>query len=117
MALASIERAFTWDRTSYPTGYTASLYTFAGAKTWLPTWPEPDGRTAAAVARAYAGGHAATVVVAPYATFMRSYQRYVYLRGTLVALILVMPPAAANCPLAQSGAGPARLAWPRPQPP
>ena len=82
--LASLGRAFAWDRTAYPTRYTASLYTFAGAKTWLPTWPEPDGRTAAAVARAYAGGGAATTEAAPYAGFMRWYQRYVYLRGTLV---------------------------------
>jgi len=92
---ASIGHAFTWDRTSYPTGYTASLYTFAGTKTWLPSWPEPDGRSAATVARAYAGGHAATVVVAPYASFMRSYQRYLYVRGPMGALILVIPPAAA----------------------
>jgi hypothetical protein len=92
--LASLRRAFAWDRTAYPTGYTASLYTFAGAKTWLPTWPEPDGRTAAAVASAYAGGRAATTVAAPYAGIMRWYQRYVYLRGTLVGLILIMPPAA-----------------------
>ncbi len=93
--LASFWRAFAWDRISYPTGYTASLYTFAGTRTWLPTWPEPDGRTAAEVARAYTRGAAATAVVPPYASFMRWYQRYVYVRGTLVALILVIPPVAA----------------------
>ena len=90
-----------WDRTSYPTGYTASLYTFAGAKTWLPTWPEPDGRTAAGVARAYADGAAATVVVAPYSTVMRWYQRYAYLRGTLVAVILAVPVVDGTAALAQ----------------
>ncbi len=92
--LTSVGRAFAWDRTPYPTGYTASLYTFAGTKTWLPTWPEADGRTAAAVARAYAGGRAATVVVQPYASLMRWYQRYVYLRGTMVGIILIIMPAA-----------------------
>lgn len=100
-ALASFQRAFAWDRTSYPTGYTASLYTFAGAKTWLPTWPEPDGRTAAGVARAYADGAAATVVVAPYSTVMRWYQRYAYLRGTLVAVILAVPVVDGTAALAQ----------------
>ncbi|HUK69220.1 MAG TPA: hypothetical protein VLW50_10795 [Streptosporangiaceae bacterium] len=91
----SVGRAFTWNRTSYPTSYTASLYTFAGTKTWLPTWPEADGRTAAEVARSYADGAAATAVVQPYAGLMRWYQRYVYLRGTMVGLILVAAPAAA----------------------
>lgn len=90
--LTSTGRAFTWARTSYPTGYTASLYTFAGAKTWLPDWPEPDGRSAAAVARAYADGHATTVTAAPYAGFVRWYQRYFYLRGPLLAVILIVPP-------------------------
>src|SRR6266566_3563622 len=89
--LASTGRAFTWDRTAYPTGYTASLYTFAGAKTWLPTWPEPDGRSAAGVARAYADGHAAMVKAEPYASVMRWYQRYLYLRGPLLAAILLIP--------------------------
>lgn len=92
---ASVGRSFTWGRTDYPTGSTARLYTFAGAWTSLPTWPEPDGRSAAQVARAYAGGHAATVIVEPYAGIMRWYQRYVYLRGTLLGLILLVPPAAA----------------------
>ncbi len=89
--ISSLARGFAWDRTSYPTRYTASLYTFAGAKTWLPTWPEPGGRTAAGTARAYADGPAATAVVAPCSTLMRWYQRYVYLRGPLVALILALP--------------------------
>jgi hypothetical protein len=89
--LSGIARGFAWARTPYPTGYTASLYTFAGAKTWLPAWPEPGGRTAAATARAYAGGPAATAVAAPYSTAMRWYQRYVYLRGPLVAVILALP--------------------------
>ncbi len=92
--LASVGRAFSWDRTSYPTAYTASLYTFAGTKTWLPVWPEPGGRTAAGVARAYADGRAATVVAAPCASLMRWYQRYVYLRGAMVGLILIITPAA-----------------------
>jgi hypothetical protein len=92
--LSSTGRSFTWGRTAYPTGYTTNLYTFAGAKTSLPTWPEPDGLSAAEVARAYADGNAATAVVAPYAGFLRWYQRYVYLRGTLLGLILLVPPAA-----------------------
>jgi hypothetical protein len=93
--VASIGRSFTWGRTGYPTGSTARLYTFAGAWTSLPIWPEPDGRTAAQVARAYAGAHAATVISRPYAGIMRWYQRYIYLRGTLLGLILLVPPTAA----------------------
>ena len=89
--ISSMARGFGWDRTSYPTGYTASLYTFAGTKTWLPTWPEPGGRSAASTARSYAGGPAATAAVAPYSAVMRWYQRYVYLRGPFVALILAVP--------------------------
>jgi len=92
---ASTARSFTWGRTAYPTPYTTNLYAFTRAMTSLPTWPEPDGRSAAEVARAYAGGHAATATVAPYANVMRWYQRYIYLRGTLLGLILLVPVAAA----------------------
>ncbi|MGE5291773.1 MAG: hypothetical protein ACM3ML_32170 [Micromonosporaceae bacterium] len=88
---SSIGRSFRWDRTAYPTGYTARLYTFAGAWTSLPEWPEPDGRSAAQVARAYGGARAATVIAEPYAGVMRWYQRYIYLRGTLLGLILLVP--------------------------
>jgi hypothetical protein len=96
---SSVGRSFTWGRTDYPTGSTARLYTFAGAWTSLPTWPEPDGRTAAHVAQAYAGDHAATVIAEPYAGIMRWYQRYIYLRGTVLGLILLVPPAAGLCRL------------------
>src|SRR6266516_4127060 len=61
--------------------------------TELPTWPEPDRRSAAAVARAYADGQAAMVTAEPFASAMRWYQRYLYLRGPMLAVILLIPPA------------------------
>jgi hypothetical protein len=100
--LASTGRTFTWSRAAYPTPYTANSYKFSGTKTRLPQWPVTvEGNagkavpgTTEGVARAYAGGDPATVIVRPYSTLMRWYQRYVYLRGTLLGVILLVTPVA-----------------------
>jgi hypothetical protein len=99
--LSSAGRTFTWSRAPYPTAYTAGSYKFSAAKRRLPNWPVSVGggtgtavTTTRAAARAYAGGDPATDVVSPYSTVMAWYQRYVYLRGTLLGIIVLITPVA-----------------------
>ena len=99
--VASAGRTFGWSRAPYPTAYTAHLYTFSGTRARLPSWPVTveagTGKavtTTQAVARSYAGGDPATGIVRPYSTVMRGYQRYAYLRGTLLGIIMLTTPVA-----------------------
>lgn len=101
-ALSGTGRSFTWSRAPYPTAYTAGSYKFSAAERPLRRWPVTvSGRggttvttTTLAVARAYAGGDPATAVVPPYSAVMAWYQRYVYLRGTLLGIIMAFTPLA-----------------------
>jgi hypothetical protein len=67
-------------------------YQFADATTaWVPAGMGAlGGGTVASDQAAYNGGHPApTRAVQPYASWLVSYQRYVYLRGTLLGVILL----------------------------
>ena len=56
-----------------------------------PAWRTPGGGTLSGDQRAYAGAASnATKAYEPYAGFMRGYQRFVYLRGTLLGIILLI---------------------------
>ncbi len=99
--LSGTGRSFTWDRAAYPTAFTADSYKFRDTRTRLPAWPVTVGAngnagtvTTQAVARAYAAGNPATRVVKPYSTVMTWYQKYVYLHGTLLGIIMLITPAA-----------------------
>lgn len=77
-------RNFHWDRKVFPDEYTYSQYEFGTDTKPVPSWAAPN-------LLAYKGDLAATEIVKPYSTFMEWYQRYFYLRGTMVLVILLLP--------------------------
>jgi hypothetical protein len=84
--------SFFWDRPVHPDAGIVDRYQFADAATaWVPaTLWTPGGGTLAGDQAAYGNGHPApTRVVQPYASWLVTYQRYVYLRGTLLGVILL----------------------------
>lgn len=84
--------SFTWNRPDHPSANIVDRYQFADA---TRLWVSNDlrtvgGGTVLADQRAYTGGHSgATRAVQPFAAWLVTYQRYVYLHGTLLALILL----------------------------
>jgi hypothetical protein len=84
--------SFYWDRPVHPDTAIVDRYQFADAATaWVPpTLWTPGGGTLAGDQAAYNSGRPApTRVVQPYASWLVTYQRYVYLRGTLLGVILL----------------------------
>jgi hypothetical protein len=84
--------SFYWDRPVHPDAGIVDRYQFADATTaWVPaSMAAIGGGTVASDQAAYNGGHpAATRAVQPFASWLVSYQRYVYLRGTLLGVILL----------------------------
>src|ERR1035441_513362 len=86
-----IALSFFWDRPVHPDAGIADRHQFADASTaWVPArMGTLGGGTVAGDQAAYNGGQpAATRAVQPFAGWLVSYQRYVYLRGTLLGVIL-----------------------------
>jgi hypothetical protein len=84
--------SFSWDRPVHPDPGIVDRYQFADAATaWVPAGLRTiGGGTVAGDQAAYAGGRPApTRPVAPFASWLAGYQRYVYLRGTLLGAILL----------------------------
>jgi hypothetical protein len=84
--------SFFWDRPVHPDAGIVDRYQFADAATaWVPAGMRtPGGGTVARDQAAYNSGRPApTRAVQPYASWLVSYQRYVYLRGTLLGVILL----------------------------
>ena len=84
--------SFYWDRPVHPDAAIVDRYQFADATTaWVPpTLWTPGGGTLAGDQAIYNNGHPApTRVAQPYASWLVTYQRYVYLRGTLLGVILL----------------------------
>jgi hypothetical protein len=104
--------SFFWDQPVHPKPGIVDRYEFADAATaWVPASEyTPGGGTVAGDQAAYNGGRqpAATRVVQPYASWLVTYQRYVYLRGTLLGVILLAGLAAM---IARRRANPAGLPW------
>jgi len=107
--------SFRWDRPVHPKAGIVDRYQFADAATaWVPASEyTPGGGTVAGDQAAYNGGRqpegaTPTRVVQPYASWLVSYQRYVYLRGTLLGVILL---AALAAMIARRRAGGAGLPW------
>ncbi|GAA4090911.1 hypothetical protein GCM10022214_59730 [Actinomadura miaoliensis] len=73
-------RSFAWTRSDYPRRWTASQYRFP-EHGWMPKKAVPE-------ARAYGRDSADPRVVEPYAGWMRAYQKWGYLPGTLLGVIL-----------------------------
>jgi hypothetical protein len=107
--------SFFWDRPVHPRPGIVDRYQFADAATaWVPASEyTPGGGTVAGDQAAYIGGRqpegaTPTRVVQPYASWLVTYQRYVYLRGTLLGVILL---AALAAMIARRRAGGAGLPW------
>ena len=84
--------SFFWDRPVHPDAAIVNRYQFADATTaWVPaTLWTPGGGTLAGDQAVYNSGRPApTRAVQPYASWLVTYQRYVYLRGTLLGVILL----------------------------
>jgi hypothetical protein len=84
--------SFFWDRPVHPDAGIVDRYQFADAATaWVPAGMRtPGGGTVARDQAAYNNGPPApTRAVQPYASWLVSYQRYVYLPGTLLGVILL----------------------------
>ena len=103
--------SFFWDRPVHPDAAIVDRYQFADATTaWVPpTLWTPGGGTLAGDQAAYNGERPApTRAVQPYASWLVTYQRYVYLRGTLLGVILLAGLAAMVIRRRVSGPG---LPW------
>ncbi len=88
--LHDIGYSFTWDRAPHPSSSILRRYAFSDAtQPWIASSaPTGGGHTVASDQRAY--GATPTRAVEPFAGWMRTYQRYVYLRGTLLGVILLI---------------------------
>jgi hypothetical protein len=83
--------SFYWDRPVHPDTGITDRYQFADATTeWVPaTMRTPGGGTVAGDQARYAGQPSPTRAAGPFASWMVTYQNWVYLRGTLLGLILL----------------------------
>ena len=88
---ASTLRTFYWTHPPYPDPDTYGMYRFGSKEEPLPTWQVLGNGTAAEQMVQYNGGaRASTNIVEPFAGFMRFYQNWFFLRGTLLGVILVI---------------------------
>ncbi|KAB2344059.1 phospholipid carrier-dependent glycosyltransferase [Actinomadura rudentiformis] len=78
-----VVRVFFWNRTVFPDKFTYDLYQFRTTADPNPDWAEP-------FTEAYEHGASDTRVVEPFAGVMRFYQKWFYLRGTLLGMILLV---------------------------
>jgi len=87
--------SFAWNRPVHPDAGIVDRYQFSDATTaWVPAaMRTPGGGTVAGDQAAYDGGRlkgaAPTRAVQPFASWLVTYQRYVYLPGTLLGVILL----------------------------
>ncbi|MFC6934016.1 hypothetical protein ACFQHO_29150 [Actinomadura yumaensis] len=83
-------RVFQWKRTTFPDPATYGQYEFGKTTKELPDWHMDADSIASAEANAYERGRARTKIIEPFGTAIRVYQDHVYLRGTMVGLILLV---------------------------
>ncbi|MGI8328770.1 hypothetical protein ACRYCC_02325 [Actinomadura scrupuli] len=76
-------RTFEWDRAPYPNRATMEGYRF-------PARPVPLSAADARFGRRYGGASATPEVVEPWAGWMRAYQRWFFLRGTMLGAVLLI---------------------------
>ncbi len=101
---------FRWDRKVFPDRATFDMYKFGKKSAALPTWRMSRDRTAASEAHEYEQGDARTHIIDPYATAIRTYQRFVRLPGTALGAILIVG-LAGLVPLWRQWGGAALLPW------
>jgi hypothetical protein len=89
--LHDVALSFSWHRPNRPSAHLNHRYEFSYAtRHWIPAdFPTAHGRTVAMDQSRY-GGVTGTRAVAPFAGWLRSYQRYVYLRGTMLGVLLLI---------------------------
>jgi hypothetical protein len=105
--------SFYWDRPVHPDNGITDRYQFADATTpWVPaTMGTPGGGTVARDQAVYNHGRPApTRAVGPFASWLVSYQKWIYLRGTLLGLILLAGLAVLICRFRRGGRA-ATLPW------
>lgn len=89
-ALVDFGRAFSWSPQPFPTPGHLEAYRFSRHPLRIPTAAVyVPGSSATADTSAYEGGPADTRIVPPYADWMIAYQRYVTLRGPMLAALLL----------------------------
>ncbi len=83
-------RVFAWKRTVFPQAATYDEYLFGYHSLPIPAWDTAKNLGPYdSYAAAYVHGDPLTHVVAPFATIIRGYQRYVWLPGSVYGLILL----------------------------
>jgi hypothetical protein len=82
---------FTWNRPAHPSVAMSERYQFAfGTRSWLPA-TGATGQELALDQRIYTGDSVSwTSAVQPYAGWMRGYQRFLTVRGTMLAVLLLV---------------------------
>jgi hypothetical protein len=83
-------RVFGWKRVIFPNAATYDEYLFGYHSLPIPAWDDANLGKYHSYAAAYVHGNPATNVVAPFASIIRGYQRYVWLPGTVYGLILLL---------------------------
>jgi hypothetical protein len=81
---------FGWHRHPYPSAYTSALYRFPRDPLPVPDVPVIEGGSAVSVVRAYSGTYHGVKVTEPYAGWSRGYQRQVFVRGPVLAVIFMI---------------------------
>ncbi len=82
-------RVFGWKRVVFPQAATYDEYLFGSRSLAIPSWDDASLGKYGSYAAAYVQGNPLTQVVAPFATIIRGYQRYVWLPGSVYGLILL----------------------------
>jgi hypothetical protein len=103
-------RVFKWNRTVFPDRDTYEQYEFRAKPSALPDWRMSQDKTADQEAAAYERGRASTQITEPFAGIIRAYQDAVYMRGSLLGVILLAG-LAGMIPLWRRFGGPALLPW------
>jgi 4-amino-4-deoxy-L-arabinose transferase-like glycosyltransferase len=83
-------RVFEWNRRVFPNAATYDEYLFSYHPLGVPSWARGHIYGYDSDVAYYVRGDPTTHVVQPFAWVMKNYQRYIYLPGTLLGVILII---------------------------